>query len=101
MRQKKKIIILNLIGSSIEWRPRVKIYREIHSDVPQRKDGGLIQGKKAGSYFHWVCWAAKPALDWCKKEGLHIKIRGGPYAMQLTLVFRNDAEAAQFILRWL
>lgn len=102
MRQKKKKVIFNLIGSSIDYHIRLKIYREVHPTVPQRKNGGLImQGKKAGSYFHYVCWAAKPAIDWCHEQGLDLKIRGGPYAMQLTFVFRNDIEAAQFILRWL
>ncbi len=94
-------VIFNLIGSSIDYNTRAKTYRSMHPNVPQTKDGRLIVGKKAGSYFHFVCWTAKPALDWCKEQDLHIKIRGGPYAMQLTLVFRNDADAAQFILRWL
>ncbi len=101
MIQKKKVVF-NLITSEIDYNTRCKIYRETHLDVPQRKEGGLImQGKKAGSYFHYVCWAAQPAIDWCHEQGLDLKVRGGPYAMQLTFVFRNDAEAAQFILRWL
>ena len=102
MIQKKKKVVFNIIKSEINHVDRCDTYWKIHPDVPQRKGGGLIhQGKKAGSYFHYVCWAAKPAIDWCHAQGLDIKIRGGPYAMQLTFVFRNDSEAAHFILRWL
>lgn len=102
MKTKKRKVVFNLIKSEIDHNARAKIYRKIHSNVPQKYDGGLImQGKKAGSYFHYVCWAAKPAIDWCRDQGLDLKVRGGPYAMQLTFVFRNDAEAAHFILRWL
>lgn len=102
MIQKKKKVVFNIIASEIDHAARAKIYRKTHPNVPIRKDGGLIkQGKKAGSYFHYVCWAAKPAIDWCHDQGLDLKVRGGPYAMQLTFVFRNEAEAAYFILRWL
>lgn len=99
MNQKK--IIFNLLDSGIDFRTMSE-YRKIYSGASKNKYGGLIhQGKKPGSYFHWVCWTATPVIDWCYKQELDIKIQGGPYAMQLTFTFRNDAEAAQFILRWL
>ncbi len=102
MNQKKKKVVFNIIKSEIDHVTRCDSYWKVHPDVPRTKKGGLIhQGKKPGSYFHYVCWSARPAIKWCHDQGLDIKIRGGPYAMQLTFVFRNDSEAAHFILRWL
>lgn len=83
-------VIFNLIGSEIHDTAQWRLY-----------DGEFDKKKNPNAYFKFELFCAKIVIEWCQQQNMNFEIEDAEYAMQLFFIFKEDADALAFKLRWL